>query len=346
MMRSFLLASLATTAFLAGCAASPDGVAPEGDKSLAHAPSDPGAPASTSTATRTFAVRSFDLGASDPSAWKRIGLDIDGMVTTRDSKDVCQLAAGAPPSTHDDGADGIDNSFGANIVPMLVALFGQDVSAHMNASLWPSQRTDLLAIRGADTTADATVSATLNGAAVGHAWIGGGTFVSSPSTQEFQLALGKLGDGAVTGFPTELVLPIEHVQIVAPLADGAWSIDDGVLSGIIPTAQAVQEVHDFVLALHPDESPDMLADFERMVRQAADILVDGKQDQSRPCDGISVGVHFTADARTAQLHPPHPLPSTSEVPRQHLTPDDVKGSQVSPREPLPRSSDVASATAH
>lgn len=347
MMRSsLLLASLAATALLTGCAASPDGAIGAADTSLRHAPSDPGAPPATSSAVRTFAVRSFDLGAADPAAWRNIGLDIDGIASTRTSTDVCKLAAGAPAGVHDDGVGGVDNSFGANVVPMLVAFFGSDVNAHMNATLLSAERTDLLAIRGADAAGDATVGASLNGAALPHAWIAGSTFVAAPSEQQYQLALGKVGDGAATGFPTELVLRIQHVQIVAPLRGGAWTIEGGVLSGIIPVDEAVQDVHDTVLALHPDESPDMLADFERMVRQAADILVDGKQDPTRPCDGISVGLRFAADAHGAQLHPPKALPGTQEVPRDgHPTPDTKGPAQLTPREPLPRLSDVASETA-
>lgn len=55
-------------------------------------------------------------------AWKQIGFNLDGKVTTATSTDVCELMAGAEPATQDDGHDGIDNSFGENICPILGTL--------------------------------------------------------------------------------------------------------------------------------------------------------------------------------------------------------------------------------
>jgi hypothetical protein len=55
-------------------------------------------------------------------AWKEIGFNLDGKVTTATSTDVCGLMPGAASAAQDDGQSGIDNSFGENICPILDTL--------------------------------------------------------------------------------------------------------------------------------------------------------------------------------------------------------------------------------
>ncbi len=52
-------------------------------------------------------------------AWKQIGFNLDGKVTSATSTNVCGLVQGASPTEQDDGQGGIDNSFGENICPIL-----------------------------------------------------------------------------------------------------------------------------------------------------------------------------------------------------------------------------------
>src|SRR5262245_48856894 len=67
----------------------------------------------------TFAVTQLRLGDADangeqdPKAWMHYGYNLDGKVSTASSTNVC---AGADPS---DGDNGIDNSFGRKILPLL-----------------------------------------------------------------------------------------------------------------------------------------------------------------------------------------------------------------------------------
>jgi hypothetical protein len=312
-MRTFLLgpaAAAAAVAFavaaaaLVGCAASPDGVSAEQPAiDLRHAPPDPGAPASSSGVHRGFVMRSMDLGSGTADGWENLGLDIDGRVSTAGSTDVCRLAPGAPASVHQDGIGGIDNSFGANLVPMLVTLFGDQVIARMNASFAPGGRTNLLDVQGLPSSGEATVVASLDGATFPRAWLAQSTLASAPSTDEVALVLGLVGAGAPGEPAAELVVPVTHVQIVAAVGSDGWSIERGVLSGVLPTEDAVAAVDRFALALDPEVSADVLRTAESTVRQAADILVDGSQDPSRACDGISMGLAFTADARPVPLRP-------------------------------------------
>jgi hypothetical protein len=72
----------------------------------------------------SLSLTGVDLGDEDPSgvvsssAWRGIGYNLDGKCTTSTSTDACTLAAGAPLSVQDDGANGIDNSYGENLCPI------------------------------------------------------------------------------------------------------------------------------------------------------------------------------------------------------------------------------------
>ena len=257
------------------------------------------------------------LGASTPDAWKSLGLDIDGQASTRTSTGVCQLAQGAPPSTHDDGDGGIDNSFGANLVPVLTTVMGSDVIAQMNASFAAGEPVNILGVHGlAAAGGDATLLGTFDSMPFDTAWLTNGIVVGGPSALETQLTLGRVTSGSRSA---ELVLPITHVQVVAPLADAGWSVQGGVLSGILPTEEAVSAVVTFATAMKPGIDSQTLTVFEDAVRQASDILVDGTQDPTKACDGISIGLGFTAEGHPSFLDPHlpaslgRPLPVESSV---------------------------------
>jgi hypothetical protein len=73
-----------------------------------------------------------DLGDATPTDWQRIGFNLDGACTTSTSTNTCALAGGAPSTTQDDGAGGIDNSFGANVCPILDSLILRACSTAAN----------------------------------------------------------------------------------------------------------------------------------------------------------------------------------------------------------------------
>jgi hypothetical protein len=60
----------------------------------------------------------------DAGAWRPVGFNLDGKTTTATSTDVCGLVQGARPAAQEDGQDGIDNSFGANVCPILDGVAG------------------------------------------------------------------------------------------------------------------------------------------------------------------------------------------------------------------------------
>src|ERR1019366_6220764 len=79
-----------------------------------------GAPPKSALRQVSLAMTRVNFGDSPTAdAWKQIGFNLDGKFTTATSTDVCQLVEGAKPAVQDDGQDGIDNSFGENLWPIL-----------------------------------------------------------------------------------------------------------------------------------------------------------------------------------------------------------------------------------
>ena len=87
------------------------------------------------------------------------GYDLDGKLTTQYSTDVCSLVAGASRSVQADGTRGIDNSWGANIVPILETL-SSAFSQNANASIQAGGPTQLFYVMGFDDSAGNTTTAT------------------------------------------------------------------------------------------------------------------------------------------------------------------------------------------
>jgi hypothetical protein len=112
-----------------GCSSSDS---PSGTAAVGGPPDKPNAPATTSTDVRVFAVHDLLFGDADRSgtasgdAWKKYGYNLDNKVSTAKSTDVCKPAEGGSKDSAADGADGRDNSFGKNIVPIIQQLAGND----------------------------------------------------------------------------------------------------------------------------------------------------------------------------------------------------------------------------
>ncbi len=80
-------------------------------------------------------------GNASPCAWTKYGRNIDGKTTTKVSTDVCSLQPGAQYMAKTDGDDGIDNSFGLNLLPIILDLFGTE---HANEALRSGDATTLV----------------------------------------------------------------------------------------------------------------------------------------------------------------------------------------------------------
>lgn len=268
--------------------------------------------------------RSFVAGQT---AWKKLGHDIDGKVTLNASTDVCKLTAGAPSNVQADGDNGIDNSFGANILPMFqAAASASSVSKPWSDSIsQQGARTELLVLSG------------LTGGAT-QPLVPGEVFLSMPlggvpkldGSDTWPISSvntnGKLPGGAVTSnvydsgrtlgtavfsMPSNGIamnITLHHVRITGTLSGQA--ITDGVLSGVLATEEFVTELKRIAGAISTTLCGTQFDGIATMIRQAQDILDDGTQDPTKSCNGISVGLGFEAVSikAGALLNEPPPPP--------------------------------------
>ncbi|MGH7329828.1 MAG: hypothetical protein ACREJX_15890, partial [Polyangiaceae bacterium] len=130
-------------------------------------PSRPaGAAITSTTAESNFAIEALLLGdvprgssAQSPTAWKDFGYNLDGKVSTPTSTDLCTPAAGAQKSlVYADGTNGIDNSFGENILPIFLNTVGADFAVQNNAAITNGQLTIEIDTKGLSGDPDQTNS--------------------------------------------------------------------------------------------------------------------------------------------------------------------------------------------
>jgi hypothetical protein len=128
-------------------------------------PPPPPGPTTPLTTPHNYAVHKLYLGDTDrqgvtnPDAWKAFGYDVDGKITTSASTDVCTLVAGASRSVQIDGNGGIDNSWGANIMPIWGTL-DSTFSQTENNLIQGGAPTQLLYVVGFDDSAGNMTTAT------------------------------------------------------------------------------------------------------------------------------------------------------------------------------------------
>jgi hypothetical protein len=127
-------------------------------------------PPPTGTTPHNYAIRHLYLGDTDRTgisssqAWAAFGYNLDDLVTSESSTDVCTLVAGASKVTQVDGNGGIDNSFGANILPILITTSGANFSETVNAEIVDGTFTDLIYVTGfTDTSGNTTTALGLTG---------------------------------------------------------------------------------------------------------------------------------------------------------------------------------------
>jgi len=287
-------------------------------------PPDPGGAPPVANAHRVLAIRTLYFGDRDshgalsPTAWKSYGLDIDGRTTTIDSDPVCAPSLGASRAFQQDGANGIDNSFGANILPILLTTAGSD---------WPNKANDAL-----DRGADATTILAIDGLGTGSSYspLSGALFTSVPLASppawngsdvfdaDSRSAGGSIAAPLTTfsnayvngGVFVSRVIPkarialplfgstdpieVSHLQITGTI-DVDGGIHGGILSGVIATDELILQMRNAAgrisTSLCSASAFESIAD---QIRTAQDILVDGSIDPTRACDGISFGLGFDA----------------------------------------------------
>jgi hypothetical protein len=278
--------------------------------------------------SRVFSGATDRAGTPSQQAWREYGWNLDGKVTTLESlgavakgapSDVCIPYGSADWGVLADGTDGIDNSFGANVLPIIEAL-ELDVDQSTNDAIASGGTTlivDLTNLGEApnDVQILGKVYAGTNrdtpprfdGTDV---WPVAPELLSDPSdiaTSKVQFSDSYVSDGTWVG-RVDGVLPLQlrirdqqlSVQVREPIVTLALSytpggLSRGVIGGIVSVESLVAELRRVVGAVSPVLcDPSLFDTISEELRQSADSLADGTQDPTRSCDAISIGLGFDA----------------------------------------------------
>lgn len=308
-------ATLVTTQ---GCSSDDSGSSSGGTAAAGKTPPKPTGAPTTATDERTFAVFSLHLGEADRAgvankdAWKEYGYDLDGKASTKDSKDVCTRQQGASASNQEDGKDGIDNAFGKVIIPFL-APFAAAPSKQLTDEIQnDGSFTILMKIKGltdepAQTNTDLS-GTLLVGAEYGSkptfspsddwpyrqdpqvpitgAYINGGTFVNGTGGATVKLSL------FIQGVALDLSI---NKAIITFKHNPPNDLVDGTIAGVIGTEELISGIEKVAGRISTQLCGGSTLDsIKQTIRQASDILKDGTNAAGVPCDGISIGIGFTA----------------------------------------------------
>jgi hypothetical protein len=296
--------------------------------------------ATTSTEEHNFALRKLYLGDTDRmnvasgTAWKAFGYNLDGKVTTTASTDVCTLQPGAAKLIQVDGNSGIDNSFGENIVPIVLTTAGADSVTKINNAIMAGSFTIMLDITGLQ---DSNTSQTATGLS-GILLAGGayGADAAAPPLDTSGMFFAKTDDWPVRPdtlsnmmdpksstikFPSAYVVNGTFVNgtpsdVTLNLAIGGVALDitvhhaiitfdhttvghalNGTIAGIINTTELITALQSVAGRISTSLCPPGQAfdSIAKQIQQASDIMADGTNGPGQACNGISIGIGFEAD---------------------------------------------------
>jgi hypothetical protein len=274
-------------------------------------------------------------GTPDPtSGWKAYGFDLDGRISDKTSTGLCKpKAGGSPAAVYPDGTDGRDNSFGKNILPIILGL-ASDLSTQANAAIADGSFTIMLAMEGVGNAAACSPLTTK--------LYGGANFREANNdmppkfdgTDMWPLLPELLKDPADPAsakivFPQSyvvnntwvsgtkgtvaLALSIQGFSITLNINSAVITVDldgerkagtNGTIAGVIETEALISEISKVAAAFDEsfcDPNSPTLQSILNQLRQASDIMKDGTQDAAAECNGISIGLGFNAKA--VQLGP-------------------------------------------
>lgn len=344
-------ASIATLAVTQGCSSDSSDAGGGGDQTGKIVPAKEGSP-TASTEERVFAINSLSLGEADRAgnknkdAWKKYGYNLDGVVTevsgatSPDLGRVCKRVQGAPPTLHQDGDEGTDNSFGKEILKLLEP-FTPTPSKTITDSIAKGDFTIMLKVVGLtdepeQTNTDLSGTLLVGGAfseddskvptfttaddwpyvqdpqvAISGSYINKGVFVNGTGGAQVKLALSISGQS--------LNLTINKAIISFKHNPAGKSLEEGTIAGVITTEEFVNGISAVAGRFSTDLcSGSTVEGIKSSIRQASDILADGSQDPGKTCDGISVAIGFTAKQvgkPTKIVEPGEPPPDPCTTPQ-------------------------------
>jgi hypothetical protein len=339
---------------LSDCSNSPSSGA---DAAVGQPPPMPTTTTPVTTKTETFAVQYLFLGEAarpagngppgstpaDPNAWKNYGYNLDGKVTTLTSTDVCTLTQGAPKSNQVDGTNGIDNSFGSVILPIIQSAASlPNPSNTISAAIDKGDFTILLSITGFDDT-PAQNSINLGGQLfAGGAYPGTTppTFdlttdwpVSSqllknptdPTQSQIQFNSGYVTNGTYVsgslangGVTVALSLVFQGVALTLSVDSAVITFDhtsplsaaNGTIAGVINTNDLITGLKAVAGRISTSLCGDAFNGIAQQIMYASDIIVDSNTGAvtnvaGTACNAISIGLGFTG----AQIKNPDTIAS-------------------------------------
>lgn len=273
------------------------------------------------TTGTVLALRVLSFGEGNNGEWKSIGYNIDGLVSDGSSTDVCQPNAGGSADTaYPDGDDGIDNSFGKNLLPLIGGLapdFEATVNSYLDAGLFNT----MVKIYCIPPTGDAEglTSKVFGGTNLMMEPAYDGTDewpitpevlsdLEDPESSTLILENGTVvGDVYDSGDPTTIILtiPIEfqddttllkltlyHAKITMTLSEDRKSATEGIIGGVLNAEEVVDQMKRVGFAADVCDENLFLNALD-LIRESSDIMSDGSQDPALTCDGISFGVSFS-----------------------------------------------------
>jgi hypothetical protein len=274
--------------------------------------------------TTVLAVNQLFFGEGDNGQWKQFGFNIDGLVSTAQSTNLCQPAAGATPAeVYPDGNNGIDNSFGANLLPEILSLDPTWVS-DINNGIQAGTFTVLLELDCLPAKGDVSQFTTklFGGTALGMTPKWDGTdkwpvepdLLNNPTDPESSsivfpgcsLTDSNFYSGKNVTFvltvpvmtammSTSIKLTLYAAQMTMTLSADHKTASAGMIGGVLNTQELLGQVEKIAVLLNLCTS-SVLPELITTVEQASDILADGTQDPTQTCDGISMGLGFTMAA--------------------------------------------------
>jgi hypothetical protein len=290
------------------------------------------------TNTTVVAVDKLIFGEGDNGEWKQYGFDIDGLMTSTPST-VCQPADGGMPNgVYPRGDNGINNAFGAIILPLILSVdttWPTDVNNAIQAGTF----TVLLEMDCLPETGNASAFTTklFGGTMLGMTPKWDGTdkwpvepdLLSNPMDPESSTitfpACSVTGSAFDSGknvtvvltvpvatgmMSTSLKLTLYAAQMTMNLSADRKSATGGMLGGVLNTQELMAQVEKIGALLQLCDNsilPTLLTD----IQEASDILSDGTQDPTKTCDGISMGIGFTmAPAQIGSVGPAAPVGSS------------------------------------
>ena len=266
-----------------------------------------------------LALTKLDFGEGMNGEWKKVGFNIDGKVSTANSTDLCKPNSGAPTSVpYPDGDNGIDNSFGKNLLPTILSLdptWVTDVNGSLQQGAFnvllkmyclpptgdvPSMTTKLFVgtplgmtpkFDGTDMwpvapeLLDNPMDPMSSSIVFANSSVMGSTF-DSGTNQTFLITIPL----TVQGMATSIKLTLYSARTTMTLSADRKTATGGMIGGVLNTEEFVSELKKVGYVLNLCNS--LLAGLITQARQASDILHDGTQDPTKTCDGISIGITF------------------------------------------------------